>query len=114
VRGQEPPRRVAVADLPARDRAERDGRVGRPEGRRAELGGADIGELGEGPQRVQVAGLALVDCHAAGRVALQELDVAVAFLQRDFCIGDSDVVQEIEPLAVAAPVRRERDGLRRR
>ena len=107
MRGQEPPRRVSRAELPAGKSAERNRRVRRAKGRRADLGRAFRRHFRDGQECVEVRGLALVGRHAAGRVALQVLEVLVAFRERDLGVGHGDVVQQVEPLA-AAPGRRAR------
>ncbi len=108
VRREQALRRVACAELPSGERAERDRRVRGAKRRRADFGRAARRHLRDGQERVEVAGLALVDRHAAGRVALQVLDVLVAFRERDLGVGHGDVVQEVEPLAAALVLRARR------
>ena len=112
MRRQQPLHGVPLADLPSGERAERHRRVRRPEGRRADFRGTLGRHRGDGQERIEVAGLALVRRHAAGRVALQELDVFESFGERDLGIGNRDVVQVVEPLAAGLAVfcsRRYRD-----
>ena len=104
MRRQQAPRRIARADLAACQRTERHGCVGRTERRRSDLGGMALSELRDRQERIEIARLALVGGHAAGRVALQVLDVLVTFGERNLRVCDRDVVQEIEPLAAVASV----------
>ena len=108
VRREQSLRRIARAELPSGERAERDRRVRRTKGRGADFGRAPCRHLGDGQERVEVRGLALVDRHAAGRVALQVLDVLVALRERDLGVGHGDVVQQVEPLAAALVLRARR------
>ena len=84
--------------------------------RRPEAGGADLGDAAPGGQRqdaqaVDVAGLALVDGHAVGGVALDVLHGDVVFPNRQLDVGGGDVVLEVHPLAVGRHAGREPVGL---
>ncbi len=104
--GRQPsPRRVELADLPPGERAERDRRVRRAECGRAHGVGRAARQRGDGQQRVQVAGLALVHRHARGRVALQVLDGIEALAQRKIDVGDGHIVLQVDPLPVPTPGR---------
>ena len=85
---------------------ERDGRVGRPVSRRADVCRIPVRQPGNSQQCIQVAGLALVDGHAGRRVALQMLDIPETLGYRQLDIFDSDVVLQVQPLPVGAPGRR--------
>ena len=78
-----------------------DGAEGQRHIRRAEGGGADLGDglgqaLGDECQGVDVRGLALVGAHAGRGVALDVLDRAEAFAQRQAEILRRDVVLEVD------------------
>ena len=91
------------ADLGAGERAERDRRVRRTEGRRADRGDRLLAAaLGHEREADDVAGLALVGAHAERRVALQVLDRAIALAMRRARCRDGHVVLQIdETLALA-------------
>ena len=103
--------RAAVA---AGDRAEGHRRVGRAEGRDADLRDALAGRRGDDAERVDVAGLALVGAHAGRGVALDVLDRAIALAQRKADVGGGDVVLQVDerlalcraPARAAAPAAR--------
>ena len=59
--------------------ADRDGRVGRARGGRAQLRDGALGERGHDGVAVDAGGLALIGRHAERGVALQQLDRAIAF-----------------------------------
>src|SRR5262249_55824434 len=101
--GQQATRRVAIPRLPSRQRAERYGQIWGPISRRADALRRLPVELCYRQERIQFAGLALIDRHARGRVALQMLDRLVSLAQRKLDIGDGDIVLEVEPLSASAP-----------
>ena len=72
-----------MADERPGKRAEGDRRVIGPEGRGADLVHGFAGRLGEDGDGIDIAELALVGRHAGRRVALGELDIAIAFLRRE-------------------------------
>ena len=83
------------ADVTPGDSTERDGFVGRSEGRRAHCGNRRAKRAGKNRETRHVSGLALVGAHAQGGIALQVLDRLVAFPGRERDVGCGHVVLEI-------------------
>src|SRR5437867_297912 len=75
-----------LSDLAARECADRHRRIWRAKRRRADLRDSAAGDLAEQAERDDVAGLALIDAHAGGGVALRMLDRYVTFAR-----GESEV-----------------------
>src|SRR5262245_8478495 len=84
---------AAARQLPHRHRL-----MKRPRGRRARLVDRLAVEPGQDAHRVHVRKLALAGPHADGRVALEQLDVVVAFLVRVDEVGQVQVLVEIDEI----------------
>ena len=95
--------RTACRGSGPRKRAEGHRRVGRPEGRRADLRHGLVERLGDEAQRGHVGGLALVGRHAGGGVALDVLDRLEALAHGEPDVLGGDVVLQIDE--GAAPPR---------
>ena len=95
--GGEPLGRKAFALPPGPHRRNRDGRIGR-----AERGGASLsypapGGIGQHRQCGDVRVLALIRCHALGRVAFHMLDRAEILGGGLFHVFHANIILEIEP-----------------
>ncbi len=80
----------------SRESAERHRRVGRAEGREADLGDRLLLHGGGDGERVHVGELALIGGHAGRGVALDVLDAAHALLNRKLDVADRDIVLHID------------------
>ncbi len=85
-----------IAATVAGECAEGHRRIGLTERRQADRGQRLVQRLGDDGERIHVAGLALVRCHARRRVALDVLDGAEAFLGGEAHILGRHVVLEID------------------
>ena len=106
VRGHQAPRCVPVAIDSRRQRAHRHGRVHRTEGRGTDLGNGSTCLLRQQRHCAQIAGLALVDRHARGRIALHVLDGREILARGEFDIRRSYVVAKVDPLTITRSTRR--------
>jgi hypothetical protein len=98
-----PPHRIGqLAPRAPGEETERDRHIGRAERGRGGLADVAAGQRGEQCEAGDIAGLALVDAHAQGRVALQMLARDKAFARRQRDIGGSHVVVQIDESALAA------------
>ncbi len=118
VRRREPCRTEMLAAVVTRERADRDRRVGRTEGRRPGRRDGAAGQRRHHGEAADVGGLALVGRHAERGVALEVLDRAEAFAlgERDV-VGRHVVLQVDECLLLRAgdmPQRRDAQRARRR
>src|SRR6266404_3792645 len=100
-----PDRLEMEADIAAGEIAERDWRIGRPEGRRSDGGDRLAADIRENGEPIDVARLALIGTHAERGVALQMLDRAEAFARREFDIAYGHVVLDINEALAARPDR---------
>ncbi len=89
---------VQVSDTLPRTGAESDRRVGGPKGRRADLGYRRAEALREHCHAVDVAELALIGAETERRIALDVLDILIAFAHREMHVGYADVCLEIQEL----------------
>ncbi len=87
--------------------ADGDGRVGRAEGRRADVGDGGLAQDSHGRECGKVAGLALIRAHAERGVALQVLDRLVALAMRECYVAGGDVHLKVDKRFAAT-----RDGRR--
>ena len=87
-----------------RERGEGDGRIGRPERRRADLRHGLVERFGDDAQGVHVRRLALVRRHARGGVALHVLDRFEAFAHGEPDVLRRHVVLEVDEGASARPL----------
>ncbi len=94
----------------AREGPEGDRRVGLAEGREADLGQRLAERAGRDGERIHVRRLALVGRHAGGGVALDMLDRAEAFADRELDVLGRDVVLEIDESLDARRITAVRQG----
>ena len=78
------------------DRAEGDRRIRRAKGGHADVGDRLTGDPRNDAQRIDVRRLALVRAHAGRGVALDMLDRAVAFAEREAEVAGGDVVLQVD------------------
>ena len=107
VHRREPQRTEVRADLAAGERAERDRRVGRPEGRRPDRVDRLVAQVRHQGEADDVAGLALLGAHAERGVALEMLDRLVALAMGERHVVHGDVVLKVDE-GLAAPRGRHR------
>ena len=113
VRRGEPFRRKPPALSARAEGSDRDRRIGGPERRRAGLGYAAPGGVGQNRKRPDIRGLALIRGHALGRVAFHVFDRGIVFLRRQSHVFGRDVVLEIkERTALARNLPQGRDSSR--
>ncbi len=89
---------VQLADALSRAHAEGDRRVGRAEGRRPDSRDIHAERRGQHGHAVDVAELALVGPETERGIALDVLDVAIAFADGKPDVGHAGVVLEIQEL----------------
>ena len=93
-----------VAFMRARERAERDRRVGRAVGRRADLGDGNAKRVGGDGVAVDVRELALIGAEAERSITLDVLDRAIVLAHGEMDVGGRDVVLEIDEGLLAVPL----------
>ena len=104
VHGGRAARLERVAFMRARERAERDRRIGRAVGRRADLGDGNAKRVGGDGEAVDVRELALIRAEAERSVALDVLDRAIVLAHGEMDVGSRDVVLEIDEGLLAVPL----------
>ncbi len=101
-----------LADTPPRNGANGHGAEGRTEGRRTSARNINAAQTRHDGQRVHIRRLALVRAHAKRSVALQVLDIRIAFLMRLLHVLQRHIILKIDKgLPVIASFNRHPCGL---
>src|SRR6476659_7860284 len=87
-----------------RERAERDRRIGRAVGGRADLGDGNAKRVGGDGVAVDVRELALIRAEAERSVTLDVLDRAIVLAHGEMDVGSRDVILEIDEGLLAVPL----------
>src|SRR5258708_34606084 len=98
-----PDRLEMAADIAAGEIAERDRRIGRPEGCRSDGRDRLAADIRKNGEPIHVARLALISAHPERGVALQMLDRAEAFARRTLDIAYGPGVLELDNALTARP-----------